>query len=145
MLYRQGFTLIEMLVVLIIIAVVIALSFPNFTAPTEQARALNAQNNLLAIYTAQRNYLNNNGSFINLAPSNPSDTDGVQIIDSTLSLNIQDDGSYAYSCSGNTCQASRNGSPSSLLIKLSLNLPIQLSGEINPKCTSSTGKTAWCP
>ena len=63
MLHRQGFTLLELVVVLIIIAIATVFVFPNYTAPTEQALASSAQNNLLSIYTAQKNYNNNNGGY----------------------------------------------------------------------------------
>ena len=65
MLHKQGFTLMEIIVVIIIIGLCLAFAFPNFTTPNEQSYALNAQNNLLAIYSAQQNYYNNNGSYCN--------------------------------------------------------------------------------
>ena len=57
---RAGFSLLEIIVVLMIIGIVIGFTLPNFSTPTLQARALTAQNNLLAIYSAEQNYNNNN-------------------------------------------------------------------------------------
>ena len=141
---RQGFTLMEMIVVLIIIAIAAVCSFPNFTTPTEQARAMNAWNNLLAIYSAEKNYLNNNGGFAVGASGASGDAHSLAAIDSTLALNIQDDGTYLYSCSGSTCTATRNNGPSAFSIAVTLTAPIQLTGgTLNPACTPPTSQ--WCP
>jgi len=129
MLHRQGFTLIEIIVVVIIISITIAFFSPNFNTSNQQARAAAAQNNLLAIYTAQQNYNNNNDAYcIAACNSLPS-------INTNLSLNIQDDGTYSYSCAGNTCTATRSsGAP---VLTLTLNLPVQLKSgaSSNPLCT----------
>ena len=142
MLHRQGFTLIEILIVLIIIGIAAVFSMPNFNTPTEQARALNAQNNLLAIYSAEKNYLNNNGGFAVGVSGAAGDASSLAAIDSTLSLNIQDDGTYTYVCSGSTCTATRtNVNP--LGMSVTLTAPIQLNGSPkNPSCNLSS---SWCP
>jgi len=144
MLHRQGFTLMEMIVVLIIIAIAAVFSFPNFTTPTEQARAMNAWNNLLAIYSAEKNYNNNNGGFA-LGASGAGDAHSLAAIDSTLSLNIQDDGTYTYDCgktTPNVCTATRTSGGLTITVKLLV--PIQLTGaSLNPACNPST--STWCP
>ena len=137
---KQGFTLMEMLIVLAIIGVCIALFLPNYLKPTEQSRALVAKNNLLAIYTAQQNYRNNNGTFY-VTPGSPSND--LSGINTALSLNFTDDGSYNYLCntsaSGFSCQATRVLSPGITL--LVTNSPI---GSANPSCLDSH-TTGWCP
>lgn len=160
MLLRQGFTLFELIVVLIIIAICLAFVFPNFTKPTEQASAQTAQNNLLAIYSAQRNYYNNNGNFcledtvlpplsacVNGAENKCGDS--LAQINCNLSLNIQDDDSYLYSCdynvtiaNKNSCTATRKGTANTII--MTLDSPINLSGNgtANPLCNLPTG---WCP
>jgi prepilin-type N-terminal cleavage/methylation domain-containing protein len=147
MLKGQGFTLMEMIIVLIIIAIAAVVSFPNFTTPTEQAKALNAKNNLLAIYSAQKNYYNNGGSYCANLSSNPTCGTTLANLNINLSLNIQDDGTYKYDCgvtATNYCTATRNLSPSPLSIKVALTLPIQLTGgSPNPACTGSN--LNWCP
>jgi prepilin-type N-terminal cleavage/methylation domain-containing protein len=163
MLHRQGFTLMEIIFVLIIIGVAVAFSFPNFTTSTEQARALNAKNNLLTIYTAQRNYYNNNGGIYCLTGTSASSTcaaapptgigdsncaDKLAAINCNLSLNIQDDGTYKYACPPTggaplTCVATRTSIATNNTIVLTLNLPIQLSGSTkNPSCNLTAN---WCP
>jgi len=145
MLDRQGFTLMEILVVLFIIVIAALVSFPNFTAPTEGAKSLTAQNNLLAIYSAEKNYFNNNnGSYCTGVSSTCGDT--LADLNTNLSLNILDDGSYLYDCgktTANACTAKRNNGPSAFSITVTLTAPIQLTNEVNPYCTPSN--TNWCP
>jgi len=137
---REGMTLLEILVVLVIVGLAAAMFFPNYTTPTEQARAANVRNNLLAIYSAEQNYRNNNGSYC-ISTTNPNPCDTLSHINFALSLNIQDDGTYTYSCAGVTCTATRTNT-SNLGISVTLNLPIQLNGNNpNPICTLTTG----CP
>ena len=137
---NDGVTLIEIIVVLVIIAIATVFAIPNFLTPGEQAKAANAQNNLLAIYSAQQNYKNNSNtnSYCTAACST------LAQINSVLSLQIQDDGTYAYSCAGVTCTAARN-SNANLVITVTLNNPIKIAGEVNPACGSTTGNGNWCP
>ena len=132
----KGYTLMEIVVVLVIIGVIAGFYFPRFTVPSEKAWAANAQNNLLAIYTAQQNYKNNNGSYATPAT--------LSAINSALSLSIQDDGTYSYTCSsGVTCTATR-ATVSSTNIVITLASPINLSGSgsANPQCNTSNH---YCP
>lgn len=166
---KSGLTLLEIVVVLIIVGVILAFTVPDYTTPTEQARAMNAQNNLLAIYTAQQNYANNNGgnycTSISSAsaacqnaqtPADPNCADNLAAINCNLSLNIPDDGTYTYGCwplrildpQGPVypCTAVRNDSTSNLTLIMLLNEAIQISGEQNPSCTVSRNRYQnWCP
>jgi len=142
MLWKKGVTLMEMIVILIIIGAVVAFALPNFTLPSEQARALTAQNNLLAIYTAEQNFNNNNNSqgYANIASLN--------LINKTLGLSIQDDGAYTYAClaTPNTCTAIRQNPFKAVIITVTLNSPIVLTGASpNPVCTPlSNSYAGWC-
>ena len=156
MLNRQGFTLMEIIIVLVIIGVCVAMVSPSFTGPSEQALALTAQNNLLAIYSAQQNYNNSNGNGYNnnanACPYTPAagtgcwclsnepgsaacqqtttpDTncaDSIATINCNLSLNIQDNGSYSYSCTGTTCTATRTNVAGSPYFTLTLTSPTSM-------------------
>ncbi len=142
MLRREGFTLMEIIVVLIIIGIAVGFFFPYFTKPDEVARAANAQNNLLAIYSAEQNYNNNNGGNGSYCTAS---CNTISNINTALSLNIQDDGAYGYACSLGpppTCTATRSNGPAAFSITVRLNTPIQLT--VNPTCTSTTCISDWC-
>lgn len=163
---KFGFTLMEMMIVLIIIGVVIAIAFPNFETPTEQARALTAQNNLMAIYTAQKNYFNNWGAYI----VGSGNAFNIAQINNSLNLSIQDDSTYSYECtqngSGYQCVACRNfpgtcingsgvlswnGSTGTVLKWVLTNsAPISslnqsTAATANPRCYYIPGYSNWCP
>jgi len=156
LLRKNGMTLMETVVVLIIIGIAAAFFFPNFTAPTEQARASNVRNNLLAIYTAQQNYNANysgyclSGSAPTPAcaaqlPADPNCGDTLAALACNLSVNIPDDGTYLYSCGAGICTATRTAAtaPYNTMV-LTLTAPVVLSGSgtLNPVCNLT--KT-WCP
>ncbi|MBF0511533.1 MAG: type II secretion system protein [Candidatus Omnitrophica bacterium] len=169
---HKGFTLMELVVVLIIMGVVVGLCMPNFMGPNEQARAILAQNNLMAIYAAQQNFNNDQGGNNNFCIT---DCNSLSNINHNLGLNIPDDGTYVYSCGSITdrlgqsqpaCTATRHNGPSAFSITVQISAPIQvkgLSGSIdssseqiqkqyqyayqypnpNPFCTPSN--SPWCP
>ena len=152
MLCRKGMTLIEIIVVLIILGLALTFAMPNFTVPSEHAKAIVAQNNLLAIYSAQQNYYNNNGSvYCNTNVPNPEPSCAVALdqcapdlahINCNFSLNIPDDGTYLYSCpNATTCTAIRNNG-SGKGLTLTLNQPV-VTGGGNPSCNFTA--TGWCP
>jgi prepilin-type N-terminal cleavage/methylation domain-containing protein len=149
MFLRKGMTLMEIIIVLILISVAAVFTFPNFITPTEHARAINAKNNLLAIYGAQQNYItnnvNNNNSYCTSASPSPCST--LAEINTVLGLNIEDDGTYHYQClTATTCTATRTISPLPLTLTLTLNTPIKVVlGGGNPACVSTTGNSNWCP
>ena len=133
---KHGVTLMELIIVIIIIGAAIALGLPNYITSTEQAKASNAQHNLLAIYSAQQNYNNNNGGNSNFCLASCG---SLAQINTNLSLQIQDDGTYTYACAGTTCTATRSsGSPT---LTLSLVAPVQInnsSANANQECPIGT-------
>ena len=139
---EQGITLMELIIVLVIVGIAVTVSFSNWTTPLEQSRSANARNNLLAIYTAEQNFNNNNGGngvYCNDTSALPCTS--LATINSSLSLNIQDDGSYAYSCNAaaSTCTATRTALAANNSIVLSLNTA---AGAANPVCNLLNN---WCP
>ncbi len=148
---RAGVTLMEIIIVMIIIGVAIGLGLPSYTNSTEQAKSSNAHSNLLAIYTAEQNYSNNNSNNYCLSTANTATAacntlltdskcaDSLAAINCNLSLQIQDDGTYTYSCTGTTCTASRSsGSPT---LTLALTAPVQIdksNGNANAQCPVGT-------
>ena len=100
---RKGFTLIEVLVVLIIVGVTAAMIIPNLIASIEQTKAQMAQNNLYAISAAQQKYFEGNNSTYCVAACGSS----APNLNTNLSLSISD--TFAYSCAASgatyTCTA----------------------------------------
>jgi type II secretory pathway pseudopilin PulG len=168
MLDRAGMTLMEICMIMIIAAIVIVFTFPTFTGPLEHAQAISAQNNLLAIYSAQKNYINEHGLGVgycttSMIPAtqatlcatwgvNAGDTCGFQLPDlnCNLNLNIQDDGTYTYTCTSTnnqtnfTCTATRTNPQVPLVLTITNTLPIQMriGANPNPSCSSNNN---WCP
>jgi prepilin-type N-terminal cleavage/methylation domain-containing protein len=53
---KNGFTLFELMVVMVIVGILAVFFIPSMKAPLERGRAKNAEFNLLAIYAAQKRY-----------------------------------------------------------------------------------------
>lgn len=62
---KTGFTMIELLVVLIIIGVLVSLNVGNFSRSSEKNKAREAEANLRLIYTAQQRYYLGEGEYTN--------------------------------------------------------------------------------
>ena len=151
MFLRRGFTLIEILVVLLILGIIVAVALPNFQTPNEHSYASVARNNLLSIYSAQKIYFNNNNGFCITVAASACGT--IATINLSLGLDIQDD-TYTYACttdplgSGFACTATRNdGSalPGDIYLTVTNN-PITntlTTVNPNPKCTAANNN--WCP
>jgi len=149
---RTAFTLIELIVVVIILGVTLFLCLPNFNSTTQWAYSQAAKNNLMAIYSAQLNYFNNNnvGAY---CINTPGLCDNLSHINTNLSLNISDS-VYSYICCpsvtapGFVCWAT-NGTaacpaPTSGNTQWQVtNGPIVLTGAgLNPSCG---GVGTYCP
>jgi prepilin-type N-terminal cleavage/methylation domain-containing protein len=143
---KKGVTLIEIIVVLIIIGAVLRFFTPNFTTPNEHAWAVSAQNNLLAIYSAEQNSNNENkGYCLGTGSTTPTCGNTLANLNLNLSLSIQDDGIYTYDCqTATTCVATRNNASLKPQLVMRLDTPIKLDNT-NPTCTPAAGQTGWCP
>ena len=128
-----------------------AIAAPNFTAPTEQAQALTVRNNLLGIYTAQQNYINNNpaGRVIFLQVEVAVTKYLILITTVSFEISIQIMvcifiiAPYQPSVRNPRFVRQRgNNSTSDPQITLTLSAPIKLSVTGNPACASSN---SWCP
>jgi type IV pilus assembly protein PilE len=83
----KGFTLMEVLIVIIIIGILAVLTIPSLRDPLERSRAKNAEFNLLAIYSAQKRYFLSERVYFN--------SDDVEAINQNLSIKI-DDSNFTY-------------------------------------------------
>jgi prepilin-type N-terminal cleavage/methylation domain-containing protein len=60
---KQGFTLIELMIVVVIIGILAALAIPRFTNASARAKEKEADGILKQIYTLQQTYYASNGTF----------------------------------------------------------------------------------
>ena len=120
----RGFSLMELMVVVIIISVLAGLSLAYGIKPIESAKAKGARAMLDAIYTAEKEFCMHNGSYGNLgAPLNPGTLVGEFYIDNP---NDPDQRDWAYSndplgastgpndCGTFTINATRAGGPNNV-------------------------------
>ena len=95
---RKAFTLVELMVVLMIVAILAAFTLPQFSTTINRSRARSAVTNVAIIHAANALYRARHGFNTNAAD--------LGTINTTLGLNIIGSGA-TYSCSGATqCQAS---------------------------------------
>jgi len=148
---KKGFTLIEIIVVLVILGGLAAIAIPSYSTYTQQGAAKAAQNNLITIYNAQKNYYFSNGTY---CVSSNGVCNSSASVNSNLSLNITDT-NFTYTCTNNPfnpfvadfiCYATNNGD-SNFLLTLTGSNPIVLPGgtpPLNPSCQDPENPT-YCP
>ena len=88
---QKGFTLVELMIVIVIVGILSAVALPNFLNQTKKARATEAQSNISAAFkNAQQRYLEDTTAF-----------NSSIVCDSTLQLPSRT-GDWTYSCVGNS-------------------------------------------
>jgi len=61
--HKKGFTLIELMIVLAIVAILVALALPSFQDTVRKSRRSDAMNGILNIHLAQERYRANNATY----------------------------------------------------------------------------------
>jgi prepilin-type N-terminal cleavage/methylation domain-containing protein len=92
---KNGFSILELMVVIVIIGIIAALAVVRMGDPIERGRSKNAEFNLLAIYAAEKRYFLSEGQYYNSTAS----LDKVYDINQNLSIRI-DDPYFDYSITG---------------------------------------------
>lgn len=87
----KGFTLLELLVVVVIIGILGVFALPSMRDPIERSRARNAEFSLISIYSAQKRYLVANRTQSYFACNDiPNADDRMRAINENLTLKIDD-------------------------------------------------------
>lgn len=88
---NKGFTLIELMIVVVIIGILAALAIPRFMASTTKSKQSEAKQILKQIYTMQRTYFQEHGVYGNL---NETATAGDQFDE--IGVEISTEAQYSY-------------------------------------------------
>jgi type IV pilus assembly protein PilE len=88
---RKGFTLIELMIVVVIIGILAALAIPRFMTATTKAKQSEAKGVLKQVYTMQRTYFQQHGTYVAAA-------DNAAAGWATIGVEIPAGAVYTYAC-----------------------------------------------
>lgn len=90
---RKGFTLIELMIVVVIIGILAALAIPRFMQATTKSKQSEAKQILKQIYTMQRAFRQENGNYTHQGDLNVV---GVAYVFDSIGVEIGDNATYVY-------------------------------------------------
>ncbi len=93
---ENGFTLIELMIVVVIISIISAMAIPRFMLSTNRAKQSEAKQILKQIYVMQRAYKQE----FSVYPSYAATTPGTAAIWADIGVDIQASAKYSYVCVG---------------------------------------------
>lgn len=141
---EKGFTLVEILIVLVIIGILASVALPSYFTMIQQGAAKATQDNLVSVYSAEKNYYLNNGAYCTAACSSLAN------INTTLSLNLADT-NFSYVCaaggSSYTCTAKNIANNAFTMVLSGPPNQVILPGgtpPLNPTCTDAINPN-YCP
>ena len=141
---KNGFSLIEFIVVLVILSILIAIALPVYIDNTQRGAAIAAQNNLTAIYNAQKAYYLSNNAYCTSAGAICNSTASIN---TNLTLNIIDS-NFGYTCTnagGFKCTATNNGAATFVLTLTNASIVLPGgAGALNPSC-AYPAHPGYCP
>lgn len=128
-LQREAFTLMELMIVVVVIAIIAAFAVPNYQKSVERAHLRDAITQLQAVNAANQIYRARDGAY--WPTVNGQD---ITSINTNLGLNIIANG-MTYNCDGNgtifSCTAVRNGA-----VPFTVTVTEAVLSGANPSCTA---------
>ena len=128
--FQSGFTVLELMIVVIIIAIIAAFAVPNYQKTVERSYRRTAETNLIALHGTQQIYRTTNGTYWG--------TGNVSAINTNLGLNIIENGMTFTSTVGNagafSVNAVRWGPATTFTITVT---QAAISVGTNPACTGT--------
>lgn len=98
---QSGFSLLEMLIVLVIIAILVGLAIPRYTSSTTKAKQTEASGLLHQIFLMERSYFNNHDQYWIPSAGTTASKDSPYAFDS-IGVEVMKSARYAYTIEGDS-------------------------------------------
>ncbi|MBF0484972.1 MAG: type II secretion system protein [Candidatus Omnitrophica bacterium] len=134
---KKGFSLAEVMVVLVTVGIIAAYGIPNFGKAMTRAQARSAISNLQLIYSAQQLYFARQGVYVAEAT-----TAAINGMLGNNSLNIVQTGGTTYSCQIAAAPATCTAANAAFNVVVTLTIALA-DNNVNPVCTNVTAGS--CP